>query len=72
MSEWKEYKLEDIVEKFIDYRGKTPQKTNKGIPLITAKIVKNGRIEKPDEFISKIISVRLKMNIAFRRIFPVV
>ncbi len=35
----------------IDYRGKTPRKTPSGIPLITAKIVKGGRIEKPDEFI---------------------
>lgn len=35
----------------IDYRGKTPRKTASGIPLITAKIVKGGRIEEPDEFI---------------------
>jgi type I restriction enzyme S subunit len=36
----------------IDYRGKSPEKTTHGIPLITAKIVKNGWIEKPAEFIS--------------------
>ncbi|MFL6621284.1 MAG: restriction endonuclease subunit S [Sulfurifustis sp.] len=36
----------------IDYRGKTPTKTAFGIPLITAKVVKGGRIEKPDEFIA--------------------
>ena len=30
----------------------TPQKTSSGIPLITAKVVKGGRIETPDEFIS--------------------
>lgn len=35
----------------IDYRGKTPRKTDHGIPLITAKIVKGGRIETPNEFI---------------------
>lgn len=35
----------------IDYRGKTPTKTTSGIPLITAKIVKNGRIDEPSEFI---------------------
>lgn len=35
----------------IDYRGKTPRKTAAGIPLITAKIVKGGRIERPEEFI---------------------
>ena len=53
MSEWKEYILEEIIEKFIDYRGKTPQKTTSGIPLITAKIVKSGRILEPNEFIAK-------------------
>jgi type I restriction enzyme S subunit len=37
----------------IDYRGKTPQKTSSGIPLITAKVVKGGRIETPDEFIAE-------------------
>ena len=35
----------------IDYRGKTPRKTASGIPLITARIVKDGRIENPTEFI---------------------
>ena len=35
----------------IDYRGKTPRKTTTGVPLITAKIVKGGRIESPDEFV---------------------
>jgi very-short-patch-repair endonuclease/restriction endonuclease S subunit len=35
----------------IDYRGKTPPKTTSGVPLITAKIIKGGRIEKPEEFI---------------------
>ena len=37
----------------IDYRGKTPEKTSSGIPLITAKIVKDGRIEDPEEFIAE-------------------
>ena len=32
-------------------RGKTPNKVERGIPLITAKIVKNGRIETPTEFL---------------------
>lgn len=36
----------------IDYRGKTPRKTSHGIPLITAKVVKGGRILTPDEFIA--------------------
>jgi type I restriction enzyme S subunit len=36
----------------IDYRGKSPNKTTFGVPLITAKVVKGGRIETPDEFIA--------------------
>jgi type I restriction enzyme, S subunit len=51
--EWKKYKLEDVIEALIDYRGKTPTKTLSGIPLITAKIVKNGFIQEPNEFIAK-------------------
>lgn len=44
--------LEDCLDALIDYRGKTPQKTDSGIPLITAKIIKGGRIETPTEFIA--------------------
>jgi type I restriction enzyme S subunit len=50
---WKTYKLEDAVDKLIDYRGKTPQKTTSGIPLVTAKVIKAGRIETPNEFIAE-------------------
>ena len=42
--EWEIFELENIVKSIIDYRGKTPKKTNSGIPLVTAKVVKNGRI----------------------------
>jgi type I restriction enzyme S subunit len=52
MGEWKECILEDVIEKFIDYRGKTPKKIECGIPLVTAKIVKAGRISEPNEFIA--------------------
>lgn len=45
--------MEDCLEALIDYRGKTPEKTSFGIPLITAKIIKLGRIETPTEFIAK-------------------
>ncbi|OAI10687.1 restriction endonuclease subunit S [Methylomonas methanica] len=44
--------LEDCLDALIDYRGKTPEKTISGIPLITAKIIKSGRIETPTEFIA--------------------
>ncbi len=48
----KTYCLGDVCT-FIDYRGKTPPKTTNGIPLITAKIVKNGMIQEPQEFIAE-------------------
>ena len=44
--------LEDAVEALIDYRGKTPKKTTSGVPLITAKVIKNGEILEPNEFIA--------------------
>jgi type I restriction enzyme, S subunit len=53
MSDWKDYVLEDVIDKFIDYRGKTPKKTTSGIPLVTAKIVKNGRLLEPNEYIAE-------------------
>jgi len=41
------------ITKFIDYRGKTPKKTDFGVPLITAKNVKLGYISpEPQEFIA--------------------
>jgi len=33
------------LESIIDYRGKTPEKVEDGIPLVTAKNIKNGRID---------------------------
>lgn len=40
--------------KFIDYRGRTPTKTNSGVPLITAKNVRQGFISRePREFIAE-------------------
>lgn len=44
--------LEACVERIIDYRGKSPRKTNTGVPLITAKIIKNGEILPAQEFIA--------------------
>ena len=39
---------------FIDYRGKTPQKTDEGIPLVTAKNVRKGYLDYSiAEFISR-------------------
>ncbi len=52
-SNWKRYSFEDCMEAIIDYRGKTPKKTTSGIPLITAKIIKNGSIQPVKEFIAE-------------------
>jgi type I restriction enzyme, S subunit len=34
-----------LLSALIDYRGKTPPKTASGVPLITAKVIKGGRID---------------------------
>jgi type I restriction enzyme S subunit len=49
---WVERRLGDVTN-FIDYRGKTPEKTSEGIPLITAKNIKMGYLlREPREFIA--------------------
>lgn len=49
---WRIETLGEITN-FIDYRGKTPKKTKSGIPLITAKNVRFGKlIDTPREFIA--------------------
>ena len=46
--------IEEATDRLIDYRGKTPPKTDSGVRLITAKVVKGGQIlEEPAEFIAK-------------------
>ena len=49
--------MEDALEEIIDYRGKTPKKSDSGIPTLSAKSVKNNHIEysscyyiSPDEY----------------------
>jgi type I restriction enzyme S subunit len=45
-----------VLANFIDYRGKTPVKTDTGIPLITAKNVRQGYINRePREFIAEAV-----------------
>lgn len=39
------YKMEDALESLIDYRGKTPQKSNRGIMTLSAKSVRDGYID---------------------------
>ena len=50
--EWEVKPIESKLECIIDYRGRTPVKTDAGIPLITAKNVREGFLcEEPREFI---------------------
>lgn len=51
MNHINEKQLDEICD-FIDYRGKTPEKSESGIPLITAKNVKDNRFSiEPQQFI---------------------
>src|SRR5450830_857399 len=51
--DWPEMALGEVC-RFVDYRGKTPQKTTSGIPLITAKNVRDGFIDpEPREYIAE-------------------
>ena len=51
--EWEVKSVESKLECIIDYRGRTPVKTDSGIPLITAKNVREGFLcEEPREFIA--------------------
>ncbi len=42
---YKSYKMEDALAAIIDYRGKTPKKSETGILTLSAKTVKNGYID---------------------------
>ena len=51
-SDWRVQSFENLFL-FVDYRGRTPQKADHGIPLITAKNVRMGRLDRePREYIS--------------------
>jgi len=42
---WQVLQLRRVVDRFIDYRGRTPSKTSAGVPLVTAGAVKDGVID---------------------------
>lgn len=53
-SDWPVAPIGDCMDAVIDYRGKSPTKTRSGIPLVTAKVVKGGRVTSySDEFIAE-------------------
>lgn len=46
--------IDELLVALIDYRGKTPTKTSDGVPLITARVIKGGRISSDrQEFIAE-------------------
>ena len=52
VDEWEKAKIDDVCD-FIDYRGKTPNKSESGVRLITAKNVKMGSLyDEPREYIA--------------------
>jgi type I restriction enzyme S subunit len=42
---WKLLPLRRVVAKFVDYRGKTPEKAEDGIPLVTARNIRDGKLD---------------------------
>lgn len=48
-ADWTAYTFEDCLEVLIDYRGKSPQKSEKGIPVLSAKVVKTDGLVRPIE-----------------------
>ncbi|MBH8571987.1 restriction endonuclease subunit S [Nostocaceae cyanobacterium CENA369] len=52
--DWEVCSIDNKLQQIIDYRGKTPEKTNSGIPLITAKNVRDGYLDpEPHEYIDE-------------------
>ena len=49
---WEVKSIDDLCDRIIDYRGKSPPKSKSGIPLITAKNIRMGFIDKePREYV---------------------
>jgi type I restriction enzyme, S subunit len=52
--EWDVCPIESKLHRIIDYRGRTPEKRDSGIPLITAKNVREGYVDpEPAEYIAE-------------------
>lgn len=49
MSEWRTEPLDACLEALLDYRGKSPPKSPKGIPVLSAKVVKTTGLLRPIE-----------------------
>ena len=52
--DWQVACIEQMLDRIIDYRGRTPAKVESGVPLLTAKNVRDGYInEEPREFLAE-------------------
>ena len=53
--EWGFEKLDNLIDSFIDYRGKTPPKSESGIHMLSAANIKNGFIlpERKEKFVTE-------------------
>ena len=49
MTSWSTEPLEDCLDALIDYRGKSPPKSEEGIPVLSAKVVKTAGLLRPIE-----------------------
>lgn len=49
MSDWQTEPLDNCLEALLDYRGKSPPKSAKGIPVLSAKVVKTTGLLRPIE-----------------------
>lgn len=49
MSDWRTESLDECLEVLLDYRGKSPPKSSKGIPVLSAKVVKTTGLLRPIE-----------------------
>ncbi|MFL2648944.1 MAG: restriction endonuclease subunit S [Dehalococcoidia bacterium] len=64
---WKVIKFKKYIEPVVDYRGRTPEKVDEGVFLITAKNIKNGKI---DYNLSKEYTTIEEQNKIFNRGIP--
>jgi type I restriction enzyme S subunit len=49
MSDWHTEPLDECLEALLDYRGKSPPKSEKGVPVLSAKVVKTTGLMRPIE-----------------------
>jgi type I restriction enzyme S subunit len=49
MSDWHTEPLDECLEALLDYRGKSPPKSGKGVPVLSAKVVKTTGLVRPIE-----------------------